>query len=89
MKLKILSYNIHKGLNFNNSKLILEPIKNLVKKLDIDIVFFQEVIGENHKLKKRFNQYPDQSQYEYFADACWDHYAYAQMLFMITGIMET
>ncbi len=78
MKLKVVSYNIHKGLNWNNSRLILAEVKQLIQTLDIDIVFFQEVAGENSKFKNKFKEYPSTSQFEYFADTVWDYYSYAQ-----------
>lgn len=72
-RLKILTYNIHKGFNFGNRKFVLDRIRAAIRGLDADIVFLQEVAAR---------QSPDQSwwenQFEYLADQVWPHFAYGK-----------
>jgi endonuclease/exonuclease/phosphatase family metal-dependent hydrolase len=75
MRLKILSYNIHKGFDWNNKNYCLEEMKKLINSSQAEIVFLQEVVGKNdkHKLKGMID-----SQFEFLADEIWPHYSYAQ-----------
>jgi endonuclease/exonuclease/phosphatase family metal-dependent hydrolase len=75
MKLKILTYNIHKGFDWGKKNYFLADIKNLVKSSRANIVFLQEVVGENTKYKKKGMI---DSQFEFIADSVWTHYSYAK-----------
>ncbi|MBC7419201.1 MAG: endonuclease/exonuclease/phosphatase family protein [Bdellovibrio sp.] len=75
MKLKILSYNIHKGFDRGNKNYFLEEIKDLIKNSHADIVFLQEVVGKNEKYKKKGLI---DSQFEFLADSIWNHFSYAK-----------
>lgn len=66
MKLRVLSFNIHKGFAPFGSKPVLKNIRELMRKLDPDIVFLQEVSGGSEK------------QFEYLADSFWHHMAYGK-----------
>lgn len=77
MQIKCLTYNIHKGLNWNNSVHILPELKEFLQSIELDFVFLQEVAGKNEKLIERFNTWVD-NQYEYLADQVWDDYAYSK-----------
>lgn len=77
-KLNILTYNIHKGFNWNNSKLILSDIRDVVRSTRADLVFLQEVVGENTKHAKDHPEWPDVPQYEFLADSIWKEFAYAK-----------
>jgi len=77
-RLKILSYNIHKGFSLGNRRYILDLIRQSIRSVDADIVFLQEIIGkhdlpDHHKLI-----WPKNSQFEYLADGVWHHYAYGK-----------
>ncbi len=74
MILKILSYNIHKGFDWNNRNYFLKEIKDFIKSADVDIVFLQEVVGKNTYLEK--SGLID-TQFEFLADELWPHYSYA------------
>lgn len=74
MSLKILSYNIHKGFDWNNRNYFLKEIKEFILSTHADIVFLQEVVGKNLKLQKK--GLIDQ-QFEFLADQIWPHYSYA------------
>lgn len=75
MKIKILSYNIHKGFDWKNHRYQLDAIKKLIIHSGAEIVFLQEVVGKNERLKKRGLI---DSQFEYLADEIWSHHSYAQ-----------
>ena len=75
MRLKILSYNIHKGFDWNNRNYGLEEMKNLIKSTEAEVVFLQEVVGENKNLKDKGLI---DAQFEFLADEVWPHFSYAQ-----------
>jgi endonuclease/exonuclease/phosphatase family metal-dependent hydrolase len=78
MKVKIVSWNIHKGFNFANTKFILEQIRELLRETKADILFLQEVVGENKKHALNLNQWPSEGQFEFLADQNWDFQAYGK-----------
>ncbi len=75
MKLKILSYNIHKGFNWTQQKYYLNEVRELIESSEADIVFLQEVVGQssNYKEKGLID-----AQFEFFADSIWPYYSYAK-----------
>ncbi len=78
MNLRVVTYNLHKGLSVGNSRLVLSEIKEALKPLSCDLVLLQEIQGEHLDYKKKFAGWPEESQYEYLADQLWSHYAYAK-----------
>ena len=70
MKLRVLTYNIHKGFHHLKRKRVLHLMKEAIHDVHADLVFLQEVLGldiqENH------------SQLEYLADDLWHHHAYGK-----------
>lgn len=77
-KLNILTYNIHKGFNWNNSRLMLNDIRQMVRSTNADLVFLQEVVGENKLLEEKRNDWIKVPQYEFLADSIWSDFAYAK-----------
>ncbi len=73
MNLKVLSYNIHKGFNWNNKKYFLQDIKSLIEQSGADLVFLQEVVGQNQSYQK---QGLIDAQFEYLAESIWPHHSY-------------
>jgi endonuclease/exonuclease/phosphatase family metal-dependent hydrolase len=73
MLLKILSYNIHKGFDWNNKNYFLQEMKEFIKQSRADIVFLQEVVGKNSKYVA---QGMVDSQFEFLADQLWPHFSY-------------
>lgn len=61
--LRVLSYNLHKGYRTGNFAYVLSEMKAAIRDLDADIVFLQEVRGD---------------QYEQFADQVWSYASYGQ-----------
>lgn len=76
--LKVLSLNTHKGFTLFNRRLVLHELREAVRKVGADIVFLQEVIGENTDYSSRYTQWPQHSQYEFLADSIWHSYAYGR-----------
>lgn len=78
MKLKILSYNIHKGFTIGNRDFILEQIRLAMRETDADILFLQEVLGDHEDKKCRIPDWKTAIQFEYIADTVWPHFAYGK-----------
>lgn len=76
--LKILTYNIHKGFNFSNSRFILHQIREMLNHVNADIVFLQEIHGKHEKHAIKISDWPQASQFEFLADELWPHYAYGK-----------
>lgn len=74
---KILSYNIHKGFSLDR-RFVLNAIKAAIQSTSADLVFLQEVIGENTKHSQKVNEWPMQSQLEFLADTLFPHFAYGK-----------
>jgi len=76
--LHIASYNIHKGLSFFNSRMVVHELRDRLKTLNADIVFLQEVQGEHAGRASRFNGWPDIPQHEFLAGGAWTDMAYGK-----------
>lgn len=84
-RLKILSYNIHKGFTADNSTFVLDQMRVILRRVHPDIVFLQEVLGDHQKHRKKIAGWPDGSQFEYLADQVWPHYAYGKNAVYTSG----
>lgn len=76
-QLRIVSYNIHKGFSIANRHFLLDEMREGIRQVDADVVFLQEVVGENQRHQERLNDWEPQ-QLEFLADAVWPHYAYGK-----------
>jgi len=76
--LKVLSYNIHKGMGVGNRAFTLPRIREALKELQPDIVFLQEVLGQHDKHAARFKEWPTLAQHDFLAEAGWPHAAYGK-----------
>lgn len=76
--IKVLTYNIHKGFSASNLRFILHEIKSSLRYIDADVVFLQEVHGERNISKNRFDDWPNNQQFEFLADQVWHHHAYGK-----------
>ena len=74
--LHIATYNIHKGFSHFNRRVVLHDLRDRLRKLDADIVFLQEVQGENVRDALNHHSYPAQPQHEFLAHETWPHCAY-------------
>ena len=83
--LKVLTYNIHKGFSATNLRFILHEIKNLLRHIDADVIFLQEVHGERNISNNRFDDWHNNRQFEFLADQVWHHYAYGKNVIYKSG----
>ncbi len=75
--MRVLSYNIHKGFSLDR-RFVLNAIKQAIQSTGADLVFLQEVVGENTKHAKSVEHWPMQSQLEFLADTVFPHFAYGK-----------
>src|SRR5450759_3304657 len=78
MKLRIATYNIHKGFSHFNRRMIVHELRQQLRALDVDIVFLQEVQAVHDHHAQRFRDWPTEPQYEFLADQVWSDYAYGR-----------
>lgn len=78
MKITVLTYNIHKGFNTFGTKLVLHGIRQSLRATQADILFLQEVVGENLAHSRKLKEWPTESQFEYLADEVWPHFSYGK-----------
>jgi len=76
--LRIATFNIHKGVTSFNARLVLHEQRELIRHLQADIVFLQEVRGAYSHHEKRFSRWPEESQHEFLADSIWQDFAYGK-----------
>ncbi len=75
MRLRVLTYNMHKGFCFYSRQYVIEELRNAIRKVDADLVFLQEVMGV-HPVSLSVAEVG--SQFEYLADEIWPHFAYGK-----------
>jgi endonuclease/exonuclease/phosphatase family metal-dependent hydrolase len=75
--LRVLSYNIHKGFSMDR-RFVLQRIKQAIETTSADLVFLQEVIGENTVHSKKIQEWPMAPQLEFLADSIFPHFAYGK-----------
>lgn len=78
MKIRILSYNIHKGFNISNTGFILEQIRSAMREVNADVLFLQEVLGDHSHSRCTIPDWATAIQFEYLADTVWPHFAYGK-----------
>lgn len=64
----ITTYNIHKGMSPLNRQVVTQQIGHALKSLNPDVLCLQEVQGQNLKRMVKYNEYPNQSQHEWFGE---------------------
>lgn len=75
MRLRVLTYNMHKGFCFYSRQYVLQELREAIRRVDADIVFLQEVMGV-HPERVKFPELG--AQFEFLADEIWPHFAYGQ-----------
>jgi endonuclease/exonuclease/phosphatase family metal-dependent hydrolase len=75
MRLRVLTYNMHKGFCFYSREYVLAQLREAIRSVDADVVFLQEVMGV-HPPHAEEPELP--SQFEYLADELWPHFAYGK-----------
>ncbi len=76
--LTVLTWNIHKGFTALNGEFVLDELRTAIRSAHADVVFLQEVVGENHDHRKTVERWPTQPQFEFLADSVWTSYAYGR-----------
>lgn len=76
--LKVMTYNIHKGFTFGNSRFTLHQIKEMLLHVNPDVLFLQEIHGKQEKHESKILDWPKESQFEFLAEEVWPHYAYGK-----------
>jgi endonuclease/exonuclease/phosphatase family metal-dependent hydrolase len=76
--LRIATYNIHKGFSFFNRRLVIHDVREHLRALNADLVFLQEVQGGHERHAWRYEEWPEQPQYEFLADSIWTDFAYGK-----------
>jgi endonuclease/exonuclease/phosphatase family metal-dependent hydrolase len=75
MKLRVATYNIHKGVTGIRGRPRIHDVKVALNSIDADIVFLQEVQDRNEMLRHHAN-YPSARQLDFLAGGGYDHLAY-------------
>jgi endonuclease/exonuclease/phosphatase family metal-dependent hydrolase len=78
MNLRVISFNIHKGFSPLGRRFTLHQIKDFLQEENVDLVFLQEVVGENNILADKILGWPKDSQFEFLADTLWPHFSYSK-----------
>lgn len=78
IRLRVLSYNIHKGFSTLGGTFVLKRIKESIVQSGADLVFLQEVQGQHDAHSERIEDWPTDSQFEFLADEAWPHFAYGK-----------
>ena len=76
--LHVLTLNCHMGFDLFGRRFVLHELRDAVRSVSADLVFLQEVMGENALHKQRHARWPDAPQYAFLADALWPHSAYGR-----------
>ena len=76
--LTIATYNIHKGFSHFNRRMVLHELRERLRELNADIMFLQEVQGENIGDAERHENYPALPQHEFLAELIWPHHVYGK-----------
>jgi endonuclease/exonuclease/phosphatase family metal-dependent hydrolase len=66
-KLRVVTLNIHKGLSTFNRRMVIHELREGLSALKPDVVFLQEVQGDNRRHAQRFAAWPVKSQHEFLA----------------------
>ena len=77
-KLRIVTYNIHKGFSQFNQHMMVHELRERLRALGADIVFLQEVQGRNSRHAETIDNWPDTAQQEFLAEDVWQATAYGR-----------
>ncbi|MBP1139783.1 endonuclease/exonuclease/phosphatase family protein [Pseudomonas syringae] len=78
VSLNVLTMNMHMGFGIFNRRFILPELREAVRTVSADIVFLQEVHGEQQSHARKVKDWPMISQYEFLADSMWSDFAYGR-----------
>ena len=78
MKLRVVTYNIHKGVTGFSGKPRIDSVRTGLQAMDADIVFLQEVQDRNDRLIAAELFDPDHTQLNYLATDAYPHSVYGR-----------
>ncbi len=78
MRFTIATYNIHKGFTQLNRRMVIHELRDRLVGLDPDILFLQEVAGDNARHAARHLDWPVKPQHEFIAGSVWQEIAYGK-----------
>jgi endonuclease/exonuclease/phosphatase family metal-dependent hydrolase len=78
MKLRVVTYNIHKGVKGFSGKPRIQSVRTGLQSMDADIVFLQEVQDRNDRLIAAELFDPDHTQLNYLATDAYPHSVYGR-----------
>ena len=84
-KLRVLTYNIHKGFSTGNRKFILRAMREAIHSVHADLVFLQEVLGHHESHGEKIQDWPTAPQFEFLAGKLWPHFAYGKNAVYTSG----
>jgi endonuclease/exonuclease/phosphatase family metal-dependent hydrolase len=74
MKIRVATYNIHKGMSYRSYPRV-HALKQAIAKFDADVVFLQEVQGKHDRIAEKFGaetngnrHWPSTAQHEFFGE---------------------
>ncbi|TAG80289.1 MAG: EEP domain-containing protein [Burkholderiales bacterium] len=76
--LRVATYNIHKGVSAFNRRSVVHDLREQLRTMQADIVFLQEVVGNNDRHSRRHADWPKTPQHEFLADQHWPVSAYGK-----------
>lgn len=76
--IKVLTLNTHKGFTSFNRRFVLHDLREAIRSVHADIVFLQEVLGDDSKGRPPGVNWPPVPQYEFLADSLWQHFSYGR-----------
>lgn len=78
LEISVATYNIHKGFSQFNRRFVLHELRQRLRELDTDIVFLQEVMGEQSFSALHGVADSGNSQHEFLAHEKWPYHAYGK-----------
>jgi endonuclease/exonuclease/phosphatase family metal-dependent hydrolase len=76
--IRVATYNIHKGVSAFNRKTVVHDLREQLRTMQADLVFLQEVVGNNDRHSARHANWPQLPQHEFLADQHWPVSAYGK-----------
>jgi len=76
LRLHVVTYNIHKGFSQFHRHMMVHELRDQLRALGPDIVFLQEVQGMDKRNARKFDNWPEEPQYDFLAEDFWESAAY-------------
>lgn len=77
-QIRVISFNIHKGLNPLNTDYVLQRIRDALRTHNADILLLQEIVDSHSGFQQRFPGCLKIPQFDYLAEGDWPHRAFGQ-----------